>query len=389
MKKQWDAIVIGAGASGLFFAGHAAGRGKSVLVLDPGPKPARKVRISGGGRCNFTNLEMDADRFASGNPHFAKSALARFTPWDMVGFLGERGLSYEEKAAGQLFCSEGAGAVARVLEDFAVGAGATLRLGEPALSAIAEGKGFAVDTDSGHELARALIVATGGPSWPGVGATWFGFELARQFGLRVEPPRPALVPLVCGHWAHGDLAGLSLPVRISCEGGVVADDLLFTHKGLSGPAILRISTHWKKGSALAVDLMPGRHVAVLVDEARQTSGKTLIRNLLAGHLPARLAQRVAGHVGFLPVGDVDGETLAALAGRIHAWEVLPTRSEGWEKAEVAAGGVDVNGLSSKTMEAREVPGLYFVGEVMDVTGELGGYNLHWAWASAFAAAQSL
>lgn len=387
--KQWDVIVIGAGAAGLFHAGHAAARGRSVLVLDPGPKTARKVRVSGGGRCNFTNLEMDAERFASNNPHFAKSALARFTPWDMVGFLGEHELSYEEKAAGQLFCAQGAGAVARALETFATTSGAKLQLGRAATAALRKGDGFVVHTEDGELHSKALVVATGGPSWPGVGATWFGFELARQFGLRVEPPRPALVPLICGNWKHADLAGLSLPVHVTCEGATVGDDLLFTHKGLSGPAILRISSHWKKGLPLVIDLMPGLHVAVLIDEARRESGKTLVRNLLARHIPGRLAQRVAGHVGFLPAGEVDGETLAALTARVHGWEVLPTRSEGWEKAEVAAGGVDTRGFSSKTMEARDVPGLYFIGEVLDVTGELGGYNLHWAWASAFAAAQAL
>ncbi|BBD07407.1 NAD(P)/FAD-dependent oxidoreductase [Desulfovibrio ferrophilus] len=387
--KRCDVIVLGAGAAGLFFAGHAAGRGRSVIVLDPGPKPARKVRISGGGRCNFTNLDMDAEHFGSGNPHFVKSALARFTPWDMVGFLGEYGLSYEEKAEGQLFCAEGAGAVARALEGFAKGTGASIRLGESALGVLKDEDGFAVETEQGRYRAKSLVVATGGPSWPGVGASWFGFELARQFGLRVEPPRPALVPLICGNWKHVDLAGLALPVRVSCGAAVVADDLLFTHRGLSGPAILRISSHWKKGESLIIDLLPGQHVAALIDDTRRESGKTLTRNLLGKHLPSRLAQRVSGHVGFLPVGELDRETMDTLTARIHGWEVLPTRSEGWEKAEAAAGGVDTRAFSSKTMEARDVPDLYFIGEVLDVTGELGGYNLHWAWASAHAAAQNV
>ncbi|MBU1000994.1 MAG: NAD(P)/FAD-dependent oxidoreductase [Proteobacteria bacterium] len=387
--NTWDVIVIGAGAAGLFFAGHAAGRGRSVLVLDPGAKPARKVRISGGGRCNFTNLDMDAGRFVCGNPHFVKSALACFTPWDMVEFLGTHGLTYEEKALGQLFCAEGAGAVARALERFATGAGANLRLGEAAVEVQREEGAFGVTTGQGRYRANSLVVATGGPSWPGVGATWFGYDVARQFDLRVEPPRPALVPLVCGQWSYVDLAGLSLPVRVSCAETVIADDLLFTHKGLSGPAILRISMHWKKGEFLVLDLLPGLNMAALIDAARQETGKTLVRKLLARHFPSRLAERLGGQAGGLAVAELDREAMDSLVSRVHQWQVMPTRSEGWERAEVAAGGVDTRAFSSKTMEANGLPGLYFIGEVLDVTGELGGYNLHWAWASAHAAAQAV
>lgn len=387
--KLWDVIVIGAGAAGLFFAGHAAGRGRSVLLLDPGAKPARKVRVSGGGRCNFTNLDMDAGHFVSGNPHFVKSALARFTPWDMVCFLGRHGLTFEEKAQGQLFCAEGAGAVARALERFAIDAGASLRLGEAAVAVQREEGAFAVRTEQSRYKGNSLVVATGGPSWPDVGATWFGFELARQFDLRVEPPRPALVPLVCGQWSYADLAGLSLPVRVTCRETVISDDLLFTHKGLSGPAILRISMHWNKGESLLIDLLPGQQMSALIDEARRESGKLLVRKLLARHFPSRLAERLGGQAGGLTMAELDREAMDSLASRVHQWLVLPTRTEGWEKAEAAAGGVDTRAFSSKTMEAGNLPGLYFIGEVLDVTGELGGYNLHWAWASAHAAAQAL
>ncbi len=383
-----DVVVIGAGAAGLFLAAHAGRRGRSVTLLDPGPGTARKVRVSGGGRCNFTHLDASAEDYVCGNPHFVKSALARFSPWDMVSFLAEHGLGYEEKEPGRLFCDQGALAVARALEDAAVGAGATLHTGAAVEAVWTEGGRHHARTARGEYSCESLVVATGGPSWPGVGAGWFGFDVARQYGLRVEPPRPVLAPLVCGRWAHADLAGISLPVRVSSGGRTVAGDLLFTHKGLSGPAVFDMTLSWKKGEPLVIDLLPGAHVAALVDEERRDSGRRLVRRLLARHLPARLVERVCGHVGFLHVADLEREMLEALGGRVHAWEVEPTRTEGWEKAEAAAGGVDTAGISSKTMEARDVPGLYFVGEVLDVAGRLGGYNLQWAWASAFAAAQT-
>lgn len=384
-----DVVVVGAGAAGLFLAIHAARRGRTVTVLDPGPKPARKVRISGGGRCNFTNLAAAPERYRCGNPHFVKSALARFSPWDMVGFLGKHGLSYEEKDPGQLFCVEGAGAVARALEDAAADEGVRIATDAAVDGVWTDGDHHIARTERGEYKARSLVIATGGPSWPGVGASWFGFDVARQHGLRVEPPRPALVPLVCGQWKHAELSGVSMPVRITSCGEETMGDLLITHRGLSGPAALNISLAWRKGEPLVVDLLPGRHLATLIDDERKESGRTLVRKLLTRHLPARLVERLCGHVGFLHIADLDNDTLKELCGRVHAWEILPTRTEGWEKAEAAAGGVDTALISSKTFEARTVPGLFFVGEVLDVVGELGGYNLHWAWASAFAAAQSV
>lgn len=444
MKKPWDVIVAGAGASGLFFAARAARRGLAVLVLDPGAPmggAARKVRVSGGGRCNFTNLDMDPGRYLCGNPHFTRSALARFTPWDAVAWLGEHGLGYEEKAPGQLFCAQGAAAVAGALEAECAGAGVRLELGRPVRGVERAGDGFLVRTESGALAARAVAVATGGLSWPAVGASGLGFEVAAALGLRVVPPRPALVPLVCGNkggnWPYADLAGVALPVRAACAGVAFTDDLLFTHKGLSGPVILQISTYWRRGEALTIDLLPGQDAAALLAAARSAKGRgrTLVRNFLAAHLPGRLAARLAAQVAAqaptsalartparqsghavgpataraavggpasgqsapkpgaqplsladTPLADLTAPQLHALAQALNAWTVLPTRSEGWAKAEVTAGGVDTAALSSQTMAARHIPGLFFLGEVQDVTGHLGGYNLHWAWASAHAAA---
>ena len=432
MKQPWDVIVAGAGASGLFFAARAARRGLAVLVLDPGAPiggAARKVRISGGGRCNFTNLDMDPGRYLCANPHFTRSALARFTPWDAVAWLGEHGLGYEEKAPGQLFCAQGAAAVAGALEADCAGVGVRLELGRPVRGVERAGDGFSVMTESGALAARAVAVATGGLSWPAVGASGLGFEVAAALGLRVVPPRPALVPLVCGgkgggNWPYADLAGVALPVRVACAGAAFTGDLLFTHKGLSGPVILQISTYWRRGEALTIDLLPGQDAAALLAAARSAKGRgrTLVRNFLAAHLPARLAARLAAQVAApapaprpasgpvrqsgqqpggppfsgsgaaplaladTPLADLTTQQLYALAQALGAWTVLPTRSEGWAKAEVTAGGVDTAALSSQTMAARHIPGLYFLGEVQDVTGHLGGYNLHWAWASAHAAA---
>lgn len=390
--QAWDVIVIGAGASGLFFAARAARAGRRVAVLDAGTRPARKVRISGGGRCNFTNLDAGPEHYQCGNPHFTRSALARFSPWDAVGWLAEHGLGYEEKAAGQLFCEQGAGSVARALEADCADAGVDLVLNTPVRGAEPEGDGFAVHAETGETLrAERLVVATGGPSWPGVGASGLGYDIAKRFGLRVEPVRPALVPLVCGNWRHADLAGLAVPARIACGGAAFADDMLFTHKGLSGPAVLQASTFWTRGEDLVVDLLPGEQALALLTAAKHEkgTGKTLVRNFLARHLPARLAAALPGRLADAPLAECRADDLERLAATLNTWRVTPTRTEGWDKAEVAAGGVDTANISSKTMAAADTPRLHFLGEVLDVTGQLGGYNLHWAWASAHAAAEGV
>ncbi|WP_462327903.1 BaiN/RdsA family NAD(P)/FAD-dependent oxidoreductase [Desulfobaculum sp.] len=384
-----DALIVGAGASGLMCAIRAGRRGRRVAVLDKGGKTARKVRIAGGGRCNFTNLDCEARHYLGENPHFCKSALARFSPYDILSLLAENGLGYEEKAEGQLFCEQGGAAVAGVLERLAGEAGASVRLGMDVQTVEREGDGFVVRTDQGDMRAPAVVVATGGRSWPGVGATTFGYEVAKHFGLRVVPPRPALTPLVVPNWRYSDLSGVALPARVTCGDASFADDVLFTHKGLSGPAILQISSYWRKGEALSIDLLPGQSIVDTVEQARHERGKTLLRNVLGAHFPERLARRVAGADGDTQVADLRRKAMDRLAEAVHAWTVQPSRAEGWDKAEVTAGGVDTAALSSKTMAARSVPGLYFTGEVVDVTGWLGGYNLHWAWASGFAAGEAV
>lgn len=384
-----DVVVIGAGASGLYCARLIAEQGRSVAVFDSGSKTARKVRIAGGGRCNFTNMDMTPERFLCGNPHFVKSALARFTPWDIIGFLAAHGLTYEEKAEGQLFCEQGGGAVAKALESAARSAGVRMFMGRTVTAVEKREDGFRLDVDGESFSAGVVVVATGGPSWPGVGASSFGLEVAKSFGLRVEPVRPALVSLVCGQWRYADIAGLSLPVAISCEGASFRDDLLFTHRGISGPAVLRISAYWRKGLALRVDFMPGEDVRSLLESAREDRGRTMVKTLLAERLPSRFVPRICGQFAFSQVGALSGADVDALHERLHAFEIIPTKTEGWDKAEIAAGGVDTARLSSKTMESRDVPGLYFIGEVLDVAGDLGGYNLHWAWASAAAAADAI
>lgn len=385
--KKYDVIIIGAGASGLLCAIECAKRGRRTAVLDLGAKSGRKVRIAGGGRCNFTNLELNASHYISGNTHFVKSALARFTPYDILGLLAENGLGYEEKAEGQLFCEQGGAAVAGVLERLVGEAGATLHMQTEVQDARQEGDGFVVETDKGAFGCASLVVATGGRSWPGVGATGTGYELATRFGLKVVPPQPALAPLVIPKWEHSDISGVALTARVSCKAASFTDGILFTHKGLSGPAILQISSYWKKGEALHLDLLPGQDMEALLDAARVESGKVQLKNFMAGHLPSRLAESLFPRDGKRTLAELDRKTMQSAAGRVHGWTVTPSRTEGWDKAEVTAGGVDTQALSSKTMEAKNVPGLYFIGEVQDVTGWLGGYNLQWAWSSGYAAGQ--
>ncbi|NJB66536.1 hypothetical protein GGQ74_000176 [Desulfobaculum xiamenense] len=384
----FDVIVIGAGASGLMCAIGAAGRGRRTAVLDLGRRSARKVRIAGGGRCNFTNLDCEAEHYLSENPHFCKSALSRFTPWDIVSLLAENGLSYEEKAPGQLFCAQGGGAVAGCLERMAGEAGASLYMGREVRGVEMDAGRFVVRTGGETFSSASLVVATGGRSWPGVGATSTGYEIATRFGVRVVPPRPALAPLVVPQWSFSDLAGVSFSARVSCGRIAFTDDVLITHKGLSGPAVLQISSHWRKGEELTIDLLSGGDVEALLDEERATrGGRALLRNVLSRHVPGRLAEMLIGAHGGKPVAELNREALRDVARRIGAWTVMPSRTEGWEKAEVTAGGVDTAALSSKTMGARGVPGLFFTGEVQDVTGRLGGYNLQWAWSSGFAAGE--
>jgi predicted Rossmann fold flavoprotein len=383
-----NVIIIGAGASGLFCAIECARRGRSVLVLDHGPRTGSKVRISGGGRCNFTNLHVSPANYRSRNPHFCKSALARFTPRDILSLVEKHRIAYFEKEAGQLFCVKSSRELIAMLDHECARTGVEVRL-TCSVSGIVREEGFLVATKQGLFRSDSLVIATGGLSYGKLGATGFGHDMARQFGLKIVPPAPALVPFVFPGKAQAifkELAGVSLEAAISCGGKRCAGSLLFTHRGLSGPAALQASLYWTAGEPLLIDLLPDRDILTILMARRRS--RMELRTLLAEHLPKRLAEVWCGLMtGSKPLDQTSDRELKEIAEGLHAWKVLPKGTEGYETAEVTAGGVDTDELSSKTMEAKKVPGLYFIGEVMDVTGELGGYNLHWAWASGFAAGQ--
>ncbi|AMO21973.1 NAD(P)/FAD-dependent oxidoreductase [Ramlibacter solisilvae] len=398
--STFDAVVIGAGAAGLFCAGIAGQRGLRVLLLDHGEKVAEKVRISGGGRCNFTNRELDPraphKHFLSDNPHFCRSALARHTPADFIGLVQKHRIPFHEKHKGQLFGDHSSDDFIRMLLAECAAGGVTHWQPCTVGGIAANGAGYELQTSRGPVRAGSVVVATGGLSIPKIGATDFGYRVAQQFGLRVVPPRPALVPLTFDGeaWApFAQLAGLSLPVRIATgekkERVAFDEDLLFTHRGLSGPAVLQISSYWREGTPIRIDLAPGIDLAAELMQAKARS-RRLLANELAQWVPARLAEAwVQQDAAWQrPVNEAGDKALQQLAQRLSNWELVPTGSEGWRKAEVTAGGVDTRELSSQTMESRQ-PGLYFVGEVVDVTGWLGGYNFQWAWASAHACAQAL
>jgi predicted Rossmann fold flavoprotein len=397
---SFDAIVIGAGAAGLFCAGLAGQLGVKVLLVDHAEKIAEKIRISGGGRCNFTNRELDPrapqKHFLGGNPHFCRSALARYTPQDFLALVHKHGIAFHEKHKGQLFGDHSSDDFIRMLLAECAAGGVTHWQPCSVEAIAASGDGYEVRTTRGTVRAGAVVIATGGLSIPKIGATDFGHRIARQFGLRLVEPRPALVPLTFDGeaWApFAQLAGLALPVRIATgekkERVAFDEDLLFTHRGLSGPAVLQISSYWREGSPLHIDLAPGQDLAQALLQAKARSRK-LIANELAQWVPSRLADAWVQQdpAWQRPVNEASDRALLQLAQRLSRWELVPTGSEGYRKAEVTAGGVDTRELSSQTMESRQ-QGLYFIGEVVDVTGWLGGYNFQWAWASGFACAQAL
>jgi predicted Rossmann fold flavoprotein len=387
----YDAIILGAGAAGLMCAGVAGQRGRRVLLVDHAPEPGRKIVISGGGRCNFTNLHTAPDRYLSENPHFARSALSRYTAQDFLALVERYGIAWHEKTLGQLFCDGSAKQiVAMLLAECDKGA-VELRCGAP-ISGVAHADGrFTVDLPGGAVQAPALVIATGGPSIPKLGATGFAYDLARQFGLKVVQPRPALVPLTlpADEALFRELSGVSAPVEARCGKAGFREAALFTHKGLSGPAILQVSSYWRRGEAVAIDFLPDR-AAGWLREAKRTRPRVALRRVLDEALPGRLAEALAQRIGLAgDLGNLPDKALAQAEARLAGWPFVPDGSEGFAKAEVTAGGIDTRGLSSKTMEAAKVPGLYAIGEAVDVTGWLGGYNFQWAWASAVAAAQAL
>ena len=405
---RFDVVIVGAGAAGLFCAGQAGQRGLKVLLLDHSEKVAEKIRISGGGRANFTNTAVTAANFLSENPRFAKSALARFTPQDFLALVHKHQIPFHEKHKGQLFCDRSAeDLIAMLLAECAAGG---VERWQPCgvknirfLAPSPHGNSvdsYEIDSDRGTVHCAAVVIATGGLSIPKIGATDFGFRVARQFGLPVVTPRPALVPLTfdAAAWApFSELSGLSLPVEISTggkkNGMAFLEDLLFTHRGLSGPGVLQISSYWAENTPIRLNLTPGTDWVARLQSAKTTSRK-LIANELGTLLPSRLADtwaaqgQAAGHDWQRPVNEASDKALHALAERLSRWDITPTGTEGYRKAEVTAGGVDTKVLSSQTMESKQ-PGLYFIGEVVDVTGWLGGYNFQWAWASAWACAQTL
>ncbi len=396
--QTFDVAVIGAGAAGLMCAALAGQGGRRVVLIDHAAKVAEKIRISGGGRCNFTNLAVAPANFLSENPNFCRSALARYTPQDFLALLQRHGIAWHEKHRGQLFCDGSSEAViAMLLAE--CGAGAVTRRQPCSVQALRNAAGgFELDTDHGPLNARRVVIATGGLSIPQIGASDFGYRIARQFGHTIVDTRPALVPLTFqpDAWsALAALAGLSLEVEVQTgEGkqrGKFLEDMLFTHRGLSGPAILQISSYWRQGESLRIDLAPGLDLSEALLRAKTTSQRQL-SNELGSSVPARIAQawlRNDAAIAATPMPEQRDRDLRRVAESVKRWNVTPGGSEGYRKAEVTAGGVDTRELSSQTLQSQRVPGLYFIGEVVDVTGWLGGYNFQWAWASAAACARAL
>ncbi|GEB39042.1 membrane protein [Gluconacetobacter liquefaciens] len=389
---ETDAIVLGAGAAGLMAALAAGQRGRRVVVLDHAAEAGRKILISGGGRCNFTNLDTEPGRFLSGNPHFAKSALARFRPADILEMIDRHGIAWHEKTLGQLFCDGSARQVVAMLLAECAAGGVDIRLSHRIVG-VSGGEGFRVETDRGVFRAPALVLATGGLSIPRMGATGLAHGIARQFGLGVTATAPALVPLTLDAVGEGwtrELAGVSLDVQAQCGGKRFREAMLFTHSGLSGPAILQISSYWEPGREISLNLLPGCDAGAVLREAKRQRPRVEGRTMLGGFLPQRFAQAMAArHLPDRPVGDVPDAVLNRLGQVLAGWRLMPAGSEGYAKAEVTRGGIDTGDLSSRTMEAREVAGLYAVGEAVDVTGWLGGYNFQWAWASGHAAGRAI
>lgn len=389
-----DALVLGAGAAGLFYGARAGEAGHRVLVVDHAKKPAEKVRISGGGRCNFTNIHTKPENFLSANPHFARSALARYTPQDFIDRLARHDITWHEKTLGQLFCDGRSGAIIDMLVGELRDAGGELRLDTSIADITKTADGFRVETSGGTIECRRLVIATGGLSIPKMGATGLAYDVARQFGHTVIEPRPALVPFVFEGREKTDFAsvsGLACAVEARNERAVFEEALLFTHRGLSGPAILQISSYWASGEPIVIDLLKGQDAVRTLTAFKAEHPKKSFASALETLLPNRLVGLLTlrGDIPDMPrLADMSHAAIREVVEGLSAWTIKPAGTEGWRTAEVTAGGVDTDGLSSKTMESRSVPGLYFIGECVDVTGWLGGYNFQWAWASAAAAAQA-
>lgn len=383
---RYDAIIIGGGAAGLFCAAEAGKRGRRVLVIERNAQIGRKILISGGGRCNFTNLNVSAENFVSENPHFCKSALARYTPGDFIELVRKNKIAYYEKKLGQLFCCESSRQIVDMLLDQCREARVEIR-SACSVESVEKGRSFLVRTNQGDFESAALIVAAGGLSFAKVGATDLGYRIAVQFGLKLVKTRPSLVPLVFSHESYRELAGIAIEARVSVDGASFRENILFTHRGLSGPAILQISNYWSPDSPVTIDLMPDTDAAELLGQHRHERKR--LDNFLAEFLPAKAAIRLLDAGIAKPLDRMSEKEMLTAAGKINDWQVLFRETEGYDKAEVTAGGVSTDELSSKTMESLKVPGLFFIGEVVDVTGWLGGYNFQWAWSSGHACAQAI
>ena len=390
VTQQYDVIILGAGAAGLMCAMTAAQRGRSVIVLDHANKVGKKILMSGGGRCNFTNLYTSDDNYISANPHFCKSALNRYTPYDFLNLVEKHSIEYVDKDEGQLFCKNKANDILQMLLTECSDAGVKIKT-HCSIIEIKKDKQFELETSDGKFIAESLVIATGGLSIPTLGATGFGFEIARQFALNVLAYRAALVPFTLQKpllEKLADLSGLSVDVSLSCNQRTIREAMLFTHRGLSGPAILQISSYWNPGDNVEINLLPDVDAAAFLMAMKQQHPKMELKNVLAEKLPKRLAQTLC------QLWNMDGainqlseKDLSMLVEKLTHWQIKPSGTEGYRTAEVTLGGVDTDELSSKTMQANKVPGLYFIGEVVDVTGQLGGYNFQWAWSSGWAAGQ--
>jgi predicted Rossmann fold flavoprotein len=393
--QNYDVIVIGGGAAGLMCALGAGRRGRRVLVLERANKPGKKILMSGGGRCNFTNLQVTPEHFLSANPHFCKSALSRYTPQDFIALVEKHGIAYHEKARGQLFCDVSSKQILAMLLSECASAGVDMRH-SCEVASLDEDDGFRLQTGLGTFTAGSLVIASGGLSIPTLGGSDFGYTLARQFGLRVQPLRAGLVPLTFSgtfRELSARLSGVSLRARVSSAAGSFLDDILFTHRGLSGPAILQLSSYWRPGESLQLDLLPDLEIAELLLSFKQDKPGSLLRTPLAGYLPLRLVQEL--ELLWWPdqaqtrLAELPDMRLKEIAAHLGNWVLKPAVTEGYRTAEVTLGGVDTRELSSQTMECRNHPGLYFIGEVVDVTGHLGGFNFQWAWSSGWVAGQSV
>lgn len=389
VSNAYDVIVLGAGAAGLMCAGVAGQRGRSVMILEQGRAPGEKIRISGGGRCNFTNLHTSPANFLSQNPQFCKSALKIFTQHDFIALVEKYRIAYHEKTQGQLFCDGSSREIIDMLLAECRAGHVQMRLGTSIANVTKNESGFIVATDQGDYRGRSLVIATGGPSIPKMGASAFGYKLAQQFGLKMVPPRAGLVPLtfdVVALAKFKELAGVAVDSVVSVGKTKFAEALLFTHRGLSGPAVLQISSYWHDGQDVVIDMAPHIDVLAGLKQARRDRPRQEVATVLAELLPKRLAQMVATRVAGPPrLADWSDKLLANVAAAVKDWHVQPNGTEGYRTAEVTLGGVDTTELSSKTFEAQSVPGLYFIGEVVDVTGHLGGFNFQWAWSSGVGA----